>query len=766
LLCYRCGSYTPDGSRKCAVCSEPFAAHKRRSVLSTARANLAGALRPPFAPGETAFSRFQILGAAEHGVTGWVLQARDLMNGEEVALKLISPTLVHTEDEKAKFYSAIKQAASLRHANLVPVLGAAEQGGQLYYFSPYTQGLTLRKIIDLRLEKGETFTLREVLPVFSQLAVAMDFLGRVIVHGALRPGNVIVLPDLLRITGCPHLSGLPRRPLIMLLDERGETDYLAPEARRADLKLRPTADVYSLAVIAGEMLSGARYGREPKRWEELKRALPARVLSALEQGWAEAPAERFTTARAFHNALSAAGADGQGIKVPVPMALEVENTAVEPQALKARSLHDDVESSEPVLLTQPARQGPDESPVDLDTPFALSRPGGERRIRTERVQRPLQVGTTRFRRTASLAAAIVVAGVAISAALIWRNRPALRPIPPAPAAKPPESGETVPPALASKEPEQPGTTESPAPSVATRALPTGVSRLLGRSRHNLTVAQGGRVPREKGHKDSEPMDKTIAVAAEHPAIAAALALPPAPASASAPSPAPAPSLAPAPSPTPMLSPTPALERANSSAQVEASYATGECPSGMIFVPGGSFEMGSSGDDPLAGFGELVATAARVASFCIDTYEFPNEVGTLPLVSVTWEMAKGFCEKRGRRLCTEAEWERACKGPVNARFPFGNGSNDSICNLSRPGHASVRRPSGSFPGCKSDFGVLDLAGNVAEWTSTPWSSDVPNKVVKGGAADQALTAGRCAARANEPAQSRQSNLGFRCCREAH
>jgi len=185
---------------------------------------------------------------------------------------------------------------------------------------------------------------------------------------------------------------------------------------------------------------------------------------------------------------------------------------------------------------------------------------------------------------------------------------------------------------------------------------------------------------------------------------------------------------------------------------------------MVRVPGGPFEMGSNGEDPLAGLGELPATQARVASFCIDTYEFPNEAGTLPLVSVPWEMAKSFCEKRGRRLCTEAEWERACKGPVNARFPFGNGANDAICNLSRPGHMGMRRPSGSFPGCRSDFGALDMAGNVAEWTQTTWSSDVPNKVVKGGGADQPLYTGRCAARVSEPAQSRQGNLGFRCCRD--
>jgi eukaryotic-like serine/threonine-protein kinase len=579
-----------------------------------------------------------------------------------------------------------------------------------------------------------------------------------------------------------------------LLSERGEAEYLAPEARREEAKLRPSADVYSLAVMAGEMLSGARYGRDTERWNEVKGRLPARVLAALEQGWAESPDDRFGAAQSFFNALSAAVTDGKSALAPVPMALESESGNLEPQAFKASSLVDEVEPSDPVLLVQPTGRPPKQPvpspapmpvlppeppPVDLDTPIVVrrreaERRQGERRIPTERVRRPLNPGAGQFRRTAAIAAGIVLVGLLASAALVWRTRGPLRLPTLAPVVRTQDAVESQPRAP-SKQPERPSIAPAPpavpgpAPAPAEpREVAPSASHLLARLRHAVTLVPTRSGVREKGHKEPEPSEKPAAPSPEPPPLLAAPTHPTPPPPPPPPTPV-APPFAtmgqPTP-PSPVVSgmATPAIEPTRSAAPVEAPLSSGECPAGMTFVPGGTFEMGSSGEDPLAGFGELPAGAVRVAAFCIDTYEFPNEAGALPLVSVTWEMARSFCEKRGRRLCSEAEWERACKGPVNARFPFGNGANDSICNVSRPGRASARRPSGSFPGCRSDFGVFDLAGNVAEWTQTAWSGDVPDKVIKGGASDQNVSAGRCAARANEPAQSRQSNLGFRCCKE--
>jgi eukaryotic-like serine/threonine-protein kinase len=188
-----------------------------------------------------------------------------------------------------------------------------------------------------------------------------------------------------------------------------------------------------------------------------------------------------------------------------------------------------------------------------------------------------------------------------------------------------------------------------------------------------------------------------------------------------------------------------------------------CPPGMVEVSAGSFQMGSSASDPMRGFGELDLKATTVAAYCIDMYEYPNQRGKVPASSVTWTRAKQMCERQNKRLCTEPEWERACKGARNAGFPFGASFEAGVCNLGEGGSADHKpAAAGDFNRCRSSFGVADLAGNVAEWTGSKWAEDVPDRVVKGGGSDQAVYAGRCAARSNEAAGSKRENLGFRCC----
>ncbi|MEZ4270912.1 MAG: SUMF1/EgtB/PvdO family nonheme iron enzyme [Myxococcota bacterium] len=76
--------------------------------------------------------------------------------------------------------------------------------------------------------------------------------------------------------------------------------------------------------------------------------------------------------------------------------------------------------------------------------------------------------------------------------------------------------------------------------------------------------------------------------------------------------------------------------------------------------------------------------------------------------------------------------------------MGNSFDDALCNIG----GADREPdfSGVFARCRSGFGVADMAGNVAEWTTSRWSNELPDKVVRGGSAQQAYYTARCAARA--------------------
>lgn len=186
-----------------------------------------------------------------------------------------------------------------------------------------------------------------------------------------------------------------------------------------------------------------------------------------------------------------------------------------------------------------------------------------------------------------------------------------------------------------------------------------------------------------------------------------------------------------------------------------------CPKGMALVDGGSFVVGAVQDDPDRNFGDLAAQPVDVPAFCIDYYEFPNGRGRTPDVGVTFKDAQQECARKGKRLCSESEWEKACKGPGGTKFPYGNAWDGSACATEdETGTKRDLAKSGDFKRCHSGYNVFDMSGNVAEWTATEYGAG--GYVVKGGAADRPGYDARCAARRKKKALEGEPMLGFRCC----
>jgi len=123
---------------------------------------------------------------------------------------------------------------------------------------------------------------------------------------------------------------------------------------------------------------------------------------------------------------------------------------------------------------------------------------------------------------------------------------------------------------------------------------------------------------------------------------------------------------------------------------------------------------------------------KEAWFCIDVFEFPNKACELPMVWTQPPLAKKVCELQGKRLCSDIEWNIACRGDPDGgddqRYAYGNKLDLEIChtNLRHRAPCVVQNasttwktcttdtePSGSFPKCRSRFGVFDQHGNVAE-----------------------------------------------------
>ncbi len=158
------------------------------------------------------------------------------------------------------------------------------------------------------------------------------------------------------------------------------------------------------------------------------------------------------------------------------------------------------------------------------------------------------------------------------------------------------------------------------------------------------------------------------------------------------------------------------------------------PVEMVILKAGCFEMGSEKGSPL----ERPAHEVCVSSFTMDKYEvtqkyfqakmngnpslFPG--ANLPADSVTWMEAREYCQKSGKRLPTEAEWEYAARGGATSEFYWGEQIESGKANFcDRECALNVRFPEisdgfkntapvGSFP--PNPFGLYDMAGNISEW----------------------------------------------------
>ncbi|MEC9391464.1 MAG: protein kinase [Myxococcota bacterium] len=175
-------------------------------------------------------------------------------------------------------------------------------------------------------------------------------------------------------------------------------------------------------------------------------------------------------------------------------------------------------------------------------------------------------------------------------------------------------------------------------------------------------------------------------------------------------------------------------------------------------------MKPAGKKKVASPTEPVHKVVNVPGFFIDRFEFPNRVKNadgspvMPVGKATWEEAAKACESVGKRLCTEEEWEKACKGPENTIYSYADVYDEEMCGK---GVEEVHHL-GEHQACISGYGVADMSGNLREWTSSQPGAKEDRRVVKGGLRSNNLRGSRCAYSIDERQNFSDSTLGFRCC----
>jgi formylglycine-generating enzyme required for sulfatase activity len=240
-----------------------------------------------------------------------------------------------------------------------------------------------------------------------------------------------------------------------------------------------------------------------------------------------------------------------------------------------------------------------------------------------------------------------------------------------------------------------------------------------------------------------------------------------------------------------------------SAQRESKSIAKEVPieDEMVVIPAGPFVRGTTS----GGYDEQPQRMIVLESFSIDRYEVSNyhyqqfvsatghrkpgppsryakSIGRMrgpnqPVVYVSWDDAAEYCRWKGKRLPTEAEWEKAMRGPDGRLWPWGSQDQPSGANWARVQDGyEVSARIGTFQADRSPYGVMDGAGNVMEWVAD-WYNESYYKnspdqnppspeygtfrVLRGGGYTTTGADIRITSRSKMVPDFRDETIGFRC-----
>jgi serine/threonine protein kinase/formylglycine-generating enzyme required for sulfatase activity len=695
---------------------------------------------------------------------------------EEIALKLLLPQFTSNPPDLERFKGEIKTARKVTHPNVIRIHELGAVGRDVFISMEMLTGGDLKSRID-----AGALSLDEALRVTRGIAAGLQAAhDQGVIHRDLKPQNV-----LFDAAGTPKLSDFGIAKLAETTSNTvgyiGTPFYMAPEQARG-AKADYRADVYALGVVMFQLVTGRlpfeadtlvgiammHATEPPPRPRALRAEIPERVEAVILRALEKDPDRRYQRPAELIEDL-------EGM-APLPAAAL---TAGSPRAARARA------SGSLSTSTQTAGES-----------IALPR--------------------TRARGRVWLAAGIVALGALSAVVAVWRpweTKPIVERAAPIPSARSPAP--TVPSSATPAVARVVAPLASTAPATVTASNPSPDSGVASR------VASAPPAKRDEVADDAEPPPSAESPTPREtspapiappppPAVAITVAKAAPPGEASPPTavvPPAAPAAAP---PADVASPRAKAEKSiadgdaafadfnftrakkhysaalaadpeNATAREKLAKAKLHGRFGdMVYVPAGEFVVGSDDGDP----DERPRRTSSARAFYIDKYEVSNAAylkfvsesgarpppdweggklgdgeGSLAVSGVAWADARAYCRRRGKRLPSEVEWEKAARGTDGRRFPWGESG--AFANVGSGSKSSVY----GYKKGRSPYGAHHMAGNVWEWTSTrdPDSKfGEPVYIIRGGSYRNPLSWAR-AANKGRPTSLNLATIGFRCAR---
>jgi len=738
---------------------------------------------------------YLIIEQISSGSMAEVYKALQTSMNRMVAVKIMSPSLTDDPEFVARFRQEARTVASLEHPHILPVIDFGEQHGTLYLVMRYVNGGTLNDVI----EKGP-LPPPQALRYLTEIGEALDYAHSLgIVHRDIKPKNV-----LLDAQGNPFITDFGLAKLLTGggitgsgLGIIGTPHYMSPEQGRGQ-SVDSRSDIYSLGVVLYQILTGRvpfdadstvgiimRHIADPvPDVTQVNPDLPPVFNAIFERALHKEPNARYQSAHALAQAvahamgtsvltgpvLSRAPAKEHAPEMRRELALRIESLtprlqgerpapAQAPQsALPASSPSPEPQSAPPASVppSSPQSAPPARGPTTHPSLHAYAPDWKSLWPQIRHLLKATLKPLTR-QALAIIGGAVLVAlvGFSLYSAFAGLSLPSA----------------TTPAVMTSPAPTQPETTSvpatapptRPATATATRPGPTATEPAEERveaAKDGMTlvyIPAGdfllGSANTDPGAREDEKPQERISLDAF------------------------------------WMDQTEVTVDRFAQFVIETGYQTdaerGCCegshskPGGLVYAPGAD--------------GALTTTFVERANWRLpDGPGVEEALPRRPVVQVTWNDAKKYCEWARRRLPTEAEWDKAARGTNGLIYPWGNdfdGAKVNFCDKSCAANwhnASVddgwTRTSnvGVFPNGASPFGLFDMSGNVWELVNDlydfrgyfrfptanpPGAETGTTHVIRGGSWLDTSDRVRPSARDQRLPDSRDNTTGFRCAADA-